>query len=432
MRWLYTLIFYLIQPLVLLRLLWRSKNLPNYRQRWLERYGIIRHPVPSGGIMIHCTSVGEIRAAIPLIRALSECYPDLAITVTTLTVTGSAQVQSLLGSSVYHSYLPYDLPGAVNRFIDHHRPRLVILLEKELWPNLLHTLSQQKIPVILVNACLSLRSLTRYQRWCNRLIRQMVQQLTHVVTPDTATAERFITLGLPATAVTILGNLKQAVMLSPILLAQAAALKQAWADGRLVWIAGSTHAGEEEAVLAAHQQLLNTLPALLLIIVPRHPERFDEVARLIQHYQLTFLRRSSGQQLTTDTQVLLVDILGELLLLYGVADVAFVGGSLLPHGGHNPLEPAAHGLPILMGSHNYNCQAVCQQLQQMGGLTIIQQPTDLPSQLLPLLLNPQQRYQQGQQARQLLSSSSEILKPLLQLLNPYCQPPLPPGTIKEI
>lgn len=417
-RYLYTLGFYLLQPLIILRLLWRSYRIPAYRQRWLERYGFIHDQIPPGGLLIHCVSVGETRAALPLIQALCHTYPQLAITVTTTTPTGSEQVRSLLGHSVYHSYLPYDLPGALNRFLDHLRPRLVILLEKELWPNLLQALQQRHISVVIANAALSERSFKGYQR-LGGLGRAMMQQLSLVAAQDPASAERFKALGLPPQRLVLLGNLKFELTLAPSLKLQAAALKKSWAGQRPVWIAASTHAGEEQIIITAHQQLLTTVPSLLLILAPRHPERFLAIQRLIQRCGLPMITRSSGSTPTVETQVVLADTLGELMLLYGVADLAFVGGSFVAQGGHNPLEPAAHALPILMGPHYVNFKVICQQLQQAGGLTLVQEPTALAAAILPLLADRQRRQAQGQRALKCLAGNREALRSLLQLLKPY-------------
>jgi 3-deoxy-D-manno-octulosonic-acid transferase len=418
MRYLYTIGFYLLQPLIIMRLLWRSYRMPAYRQRWLERYGFINDRIPPGGVLVHCVSVGETRAALPLIQALCRTYPQLAITVTTTTPTGSEQVRSLLDQCVYHSYLPYDLPGALNRFLNRLQPRLVILLEKELWPNLLYALQHRQISVVIANAALSERSFKGYQR-LGGLGRSMMQQLSLVAAQDQASAERFKALGLPPQRLALLGNLKFELALAPALKKQAAALKKTWAEQRLVWIAASTHAGEEQIIITAHQQLLTTTPSLLLILAPRHPERFLTTQRLIRRCGLRMVTRSSGCAPSAETQVVLADTLGELMLLYGVTDLAFVGGSFVAQGGHNPLEPAAHALPILMGPHYVNFKVICQQLQQAGGLTLVQEPTALAAAILPLLADRQLRQEQGQRALKVLAGNREVLPSLLQLLKPY-------------
>jgi 3-deoxy-D-manno-octulosonic-acid transferase len=423
-RYLYTLGFYLLQPLIAIRLLWRSYRVPAYRQRWLERYGFIHDQITPGGLLIHCVSVGETRAALPLIQALRQTYPQWAITVTTTTPTGSEQVRSLLGYSVYHSYLPYDLPGALNRFLNRLQPRLVILLEKELWPNLLYALQQRQIPVVLANAALSKRSFKGYQR-LGRLGRAMMQQLSLVAAQDQASEERFKSLGFPPQRLVLLGNLKFELALAPALKNQAAALKKTWAGQRLVWMAASTHEGEEQIILAAHQQLLTTIPSLLLILAPRHPERFLAIQRLIQRCGLRMITRSSGSTPSTETQVVLADTLGELMLLYGIADLAFVGGSFVEQGGHNPLEPAAHALPILMGPHCFNFTVICQQLKHSGGLTLVQEPTALAAAILPLLTDRNRRQEQGERSLKVFAGNREILPSLLHLLKPY----LPPVTL---
>jgi len=385
MQRLYTCLLYLIQPLVWLRLLWRSRKAPAYRKRWLERYGFCHGKVKAHGILIHSVSVGETIAAIPLIKALQHRYPHLPITVTTMTPTGSQQVVKSLGNTVSHVYLPYDLPGSIRRFLKQLQPKLVIIMETELWPNLITALYQRHIPLIIANARLSERSAKRYAKLGNA-IRRLMPQITHIAAQNQFDAQRFIDLGLPQDRITVTGSIKFDIHLSEQQQQNIADLKAAWSSQRPVWIAASTHHGEDDIILMAHKHLLKNYPDLLLILVPRHPERFASVEKLINDYGLTYQLRSKNQVPTPQTQIILGNTMGELIVLYGMADIAFVGGSLVERGGHNPLEPALHHLPIIMGEHTFNFNVICEQLVQANGLWVTQATKDDLSQKISQLL----------------------------------------------
>lgn len=375
-RTLYTLLFHLGLPLVALRLFLRSRKAPAYAQRVGERFALGLPALKPGGIWVHAVSVGESIAAAPMIRALMQRHPDLPITVTCMTPTGSERIRALFGDQVQHCYLPYDLPWAAARFLDRARPVLGVIMETELWPNHIHQCARRGIALALANARLSERSARGYARFAG-LTRPMLEEMSWIAVQTEAEAERFRQLGARPDCVSVTGSIKFDLTIDPELLARAADLRDQWqARQRPIWIAASTHAGEDEIILAAHRQLLEKHPDALLILVPRHPERFNPMAELCTREGLRTLRRSTGELVTADTQVLLGDTMGELLFLYALADVAFVGGSLVPNGGHNLLEPAALGKPVLSGPHLFNFLEIAAQLREVGALREV---ADAPS-----------------------------------------------------
>lgn len=418
MQFLYTVLFYLIQPLVWLRLLLRSRKAPAYRQRWLERYGFCGSKVKAGGILLHSVSVGETIAAIPLVQQLKIRYPDLPITITTMTPTGSERVKAAFGDSVYHVYLPYDLPCAMKRFFNHVQPKLVVIMETELWPNMITQLYKRKIPLIIANARLSERSANGYKK-LGSLTTSLMQKITCVAAQNQEDGNRFISLGLSPEHLSVTGSIKFDIAVSDELKRQSTDLKQQWAKNRPVWIAASTHEGEETVLLAAHKQLLQCIPNLLLILVPRHPERFSSVIELTEAEKLRYITRSSGDNPTEATQVIIGDTMGELMLLYGVSDVAFVGGSLIERGGHNPLEPAAHSLPVLMGPYVFNFKEICQRLENEGGLIFVNSSEELVEQLNRLLTDQNNRIEIGKAAFAVLQKNQGALDRLIQLIGRY-------------
>ncbi|WP_422655607.1 lipid IV(A) 3-deoxy-D-manno-octulosonic acid transferase [Leminorella grimontii] len=418
LRFIYSFLLYLLQPFIWLRLFLRGRKAPQYRKRWAERYGFCRGKVEPDGIMLHSVSVGETLTAIPLVRALRYRYPRLPITVTTMTPTGSERVLSAFGDDVHHVYLPYDLPGSVNRFLNQVRPKLVIIMETELWPNLIHQLNRRQIPLVIANARLSERSANGYQK-LGKTIRDMMRKITLIAAQNQEDGERFIQLGLKRSQLAVTGSLKFDISVTPELSSRALSLRRQWAPHRPVWIAASTHDGEEQIVLNAHKALLERHPDLLLILVPRHPERFSTAEQLTAVAGLKFITRSSGKVPTGDEQVVIGDTMGELMLLYGIADVAFVGGSLVERGGHNPLEPAAHGVPVVMGPHTFNFKDICSKLQQAEGLIVATDADSLAESVEGLLSNEEYRQRCGQNATNVLMQNQGALEKLLALLEPY-------------
>lgn len=414
----YNIIIYLIQPLVWVRLLWRSRKAPAYRRRWPERYGFCRGKVKSGCIMLHSVSVGETLTAIPLVRALRYHYPLMPITVTTMTPTGSEQVQLAFGDDVYHVYLPYDLPGAMRRFLDQVNPKLAIIMETELWPNLIKALHRRGIPLVVANARFSARSAAGYKKF-SCFVADIMRCITLIAAQNDEDGAHFLELGLKNNQLVVTGNLKFDISLTPDLAARVLTLRREWASRRPVWISASTHAGEETLLLQAHRQLLKHFPDLLLILVPRHPERFSVAQEMTMKAGFNYIMRSSGGIPSNSTQVVVGDTMGELMLLYGIADLAFVGGSLVTRGGHNPLEAAVHSIPILMGPHTLNFRNICNKLYEAGGLITITDVPSLVNVVSNLLLDEDYRLYYGRHAVEVLYQNQGALQRLLNLLKPY-------------
>ncbi len=353
MRQAYSLLLTAALLPLLAYLWWRGRADPRYRQRWGERFGHAgTDAARTGVVVVHCGSVGEVLAARPLVEALLADARWGRPLVTSTTPTGSSQIRSSFGARVDHVYFPLDLPRATRRFLRAWRPRLVILLERELWPNFLHGAQAMGLPVVVANARLSDGSAAAYRRWAS-LMRPAIGSLRLLCCEDQATAERFTALGASPQRVVVTGNIKSDLRLEPALPERIAATRAALGP-RPVLTAGSTHAGEDEALLDALRQQLEQAPDTLLILVPRHPERFEAVAGLLRQAGLRFERRSAGSLPDADTPVLLADTMGELMLWYGVADACFVGGSLIPRGGHNPLEVLALDKPLITGRQTHN------------------------------------------------------------------------------
>lgn len=411
LRQVYTALLYLLLPLALLRLYWRGRRDAGHRQRWRERLGYFSTPLQPGGLWLHAVSVGETRAALPLIRVLLERQPQLPLLVTTTTLTGARQLGAALADQVQHVYAPYDLPGATRRFLRQVRPRLAVIMETELWPNLLRCCAMTGVPVLIANARLSERSARGYARWA-WLIQPMLRDITLIAAQSQADAERFRALG--AQQVVVTGNLKYDLALPPELPEHGRRLRrELLGEQRLVWIAASTHAGEEEMILDALAQLRARWPQLLLLLVPRHPERFAAVAALCQQRGFHLTRRSDQQACPTDSAVFLGDSMGELLLFYAAADLAFVGGSLVPTGGHNVLEPALLGLAVLFGPHMFNFTEAGERLLEARAAWRVADTTELVTMVDRLLADPQQRQAAGQHGRGMVERQRGALAALL-------------------
>ncbi|WPN75241.1 lipid IV(A) 3-deoxy-D-manno-octulosonic acid transferase [Pseudomonas germanica] len=369
-RTLYTALFYLGLPLVAIRLWLRARKAPAYARRIGERFSYGMPTLQPGGIWVHAVSVGESIAAAPMIRALLQRYPQLPITVTCMTPTGSERIQALFANEprIQHCYLPYDLPCAAARFLDRVQPKLAVIMETELWPNHIHQCAKRGIAVALANGRLSERSAKGYGRF-GKLTAPMLAEMSLFAVQTEAEAQRFRDLGARPETVEVTGSIKFDLTIDPQLLQRAADLRGQWqALERPVWIAASTHEGEDEVILDAHRRLLANHPDALLILVPRHPERFNSVFELCQREGFTTVRRSTGSNVDAQTSVLLGDTMGELLFLYALADSAFVGGSLVANGGHNLLEPAALAKPVISGPHLFNFLDIAAQLREAGAL----------------------------------------------------------------
>ena len=421
MRFLYVLLSWLAAPVFVGHLLWRSLRQPGYRRRIAERFGFgfRRLPVPS--IWIHAVSVGEVTAAAPLLRALRERHPATPVVVTTMTPTGSERARDLFGSSVIHCYVPYDAPGPVRRFFDWVRPGLVVVLETEIWPNLFHECGRRRVPLVLASARVSVKSLRRY-RILFGLIRDTLAHGIVIGAQSAADAGRFLTLGANPARTHVTGNIKFDYELAPDVAARGREFRARQAPGRPVWIAASTHQGEEEILIEAHRVVLRADPSALLILVPRHPERFAAVAALLERSGLGTVARSSGVPCKADTQVFLGDSMGELTMLYAAADVAFVGGSLVTVGGHNLLEPAALGLPSVTGPCNFNAPDIAGLLVERGATSVARDAAEIAAQVLGLLADPAERARRGREGLDALASNRGAVKRLLALVEPLAVP----------
>ncbi|WP_028694990.1 lipid IV(A) 3-deoxy-D-manno-octulosonic acid transferase [Pseudomonas cremoricolorata] len=413
-RTLYTVLFHLGLPLVALRLFLRARKAPAYGQRVGERFAWTLPELRPGGIWVHAVSVGESIAAAPMVRALLAAYPQLPVTVTCMTPTGSERIRAMFADEprVQHCYLPYDLPWAARRFLDRVQPKLGVIMETELWPNIIDQCARRNIPVVLANARLSERSARGYGRFAG-LTRPMLAQMSLIAVQTETEAERFRQLGARTEAVQVTGSIKFDLKLDPQLQPRAQALREQWAaQARPVWIAASTHEGEDAQVLAAHRQLLAVHSDALLILVPRHPERFTTVYEQCRE-QFDSVRRSTGEAVQAQTQVLVGDTMGELLFLYALADIAFVGGSLVPRGGHNPLEPAALALPVLMGPHVFNFLEISNLLREAGGLLQLDNAESLGNEVRRLIELAQDAKRMGEAGRQVMQANQGALKRLL-------------------
>ena len=388
----YTALGLLLVPALVARLAWRSRAEPGYGAHIAERFGRYAGKAPDAPIVwIHAVSVGETRASEPLVRALEKRYPDHRILITHMTPTGRTTGEALFGNSVLRAYLPYDLPYALRRFLDHFKPRAALIMETEIWPNLVHACASRGVPLLLVNARLSARSFRGYRR-LGALARDTVRSFDAIAAQTQSDAERFRALG--AGAVEITGSLKFDAEPPLADLAKGRAWRESY-GARGVVLAASTRDGEEALVLDAFERLQ---PDALLVIVPRHPQRFDEVAALLERRGIRYLRRSSGEAPSRGTRAILGDSMGEMAAYYAAADVAFIGGSLLPYGGQNFIEACAVGVPVLLGPHTYNFAESAERAVQGGAAIRVGDASELACEITRLLADESLRREVSQRA----------------------------------
>lgn len=387
-RLIYSGVLYLLVPFVLLRLLFRALKAPAYLRRWRERFGIYPNFGRKHVIWLHAVSVGEVEAAFPLIRRLRRQISQMPILITTTTPTGSARVRGEFGDQVQHVYLPYDLPGAVARFFRNFEPRLGLIMETEIWPNLYYQCAQRKTPLLIVNARLSSNSARGYGK-LRFLVRQTLKNVSVIAVQTESDAHRFREIGANPETVIVAGNIKFDLCLSEQLRRRAADVKRDCFGERPVWIAASTHSGEDEQILEAFAELKKTIDLLLLVLVPRHPERFNTVAKLCRAQGFSVHRRTEPQPYRRDIDIFLLDTLGELRLFYLASDLAFVGGSLVNCGGHNVLEPAAAGVPVIFGPCMDNFSDIAGRLLNAGAAIQVDDQQALTRCVLRLIMNPE-------------------------------------------
>ena len=418
-RYFYCLLAYLLTPILVLRLIWCGRNNRGYWQHPEQRFGFVPKRRNGGPLIwVHAVSVGEVQAARPLIERLREQHAEYHIMVTTTTPTGAQIVTRLFEDSVVHYYTPYDLPGVIHRFLIRTNPVLLVLIETELWPNMIHGCHARGVPVVLVNARISRRSFAGYQAVAV-LARDTIRRCSLLAAQTTIDAERLIALGAEPSRVVETGNTKFDITIPPSVLQQGQSLRREFGRSRPVMIAASTHPGEEEIVLRAYARILARNPQCLLVSVPRHPERAARIADLYVAQGLNTLRRSSGALCTPDTHIYLVDTIGELPMFYAASDIAFVGGSLVPVGGHNLLEPAGMGLAVLTGPHIDNFAEIGRLLGQAGAVSMVRDETDLVEQACQLLENAESRTHAGDQGKTVVAANRGAVDEVMAALTPF-------------
>jgi 3-deoxy-D-manno-octulosonic-acid transferase len=416
-RYLYAGLAYLLVPLYASWMLARGIRDRAWRARFAERFGFGAPVAGDAAIWVHAVSVGEVQSSTALLHALRERFPRRPLVLTTVTPSGAARARALFGNGVTVRYLPYDLPGSVRRFLARVRPALAIVLETEIWPNLFQACARRSTPVVLVSARLSERSVRRYRR-LGGLIRGVLAEGVVVAAQTPVDAERFLAIGAAPARTSVAGSLKFDLSLPADIAARGATLRREQAASRPLWVAGSTHPGEETLLLAAHRRLREWLPDALLVLAPRHADRFAEVAAGLAREGVQSVRRSSGLRVATDTEVLLLDTLGELPAFYAAGDVAFVAGSLVPIGGHNLLEPAALGRPILAGPHNFNAPDVARLLIAAGAARIVADPEELAAALRAWLTDAAERERVGALGQAVVEGNRGALGRVLAILEP--------------
>jgi 3-deoxy-D-manno-octulosonic-acid transferase len=410
------LLIYVLQlPLAVYWLLRALVN-PIYRDRLGQRFGI-GYPQLDKCIWIHAVSVGEVQAAVPLIRAIGKRFPNHNMLVTTVTPTGAARVAAVFGDAVSHCYIPFEMPVAVDRFFDAVNPELALVMETEIWPNLYQGCGVREIPLVLVSARISPTSVDSYRRFLP-LFRDTLSHGIIIAAQSDADADRFLSLGASPVRTWVTGNIKFDIELAPDLAGRGEEFRRQNFGERPVWIAASTHDIEEQQVLAAHKALLEKYPDLLLVLVPRHPPRFSAVSDMIDKAQFEKVARTEGRPCVASTQVYLGDTMGEVPLFYAASDIGFVGGSLVAIGGHNLLEPAALGLPVISGPHVYNAQDIADMFIELGACHIVNDATELANAVDEMLQDPDDAAKRGSKGLEIVQRNRGALKRLLKLLEP--------------
>jgi len=419
LRRIYSFIIYLLIPFVVLRLFWLGFRNPDYRRRWKERFGFPDKITSQDRIIwLHAVSVGEVQASRPLVNGLMEEYPDYKILITTMTPTGADSVKQYFGESVRQLYVPYDLPVAIKHFISVIEPSILIVMETELWPNLFHYCHKNNIPVIVVNARMSEKSAKGYRRFSS-LIRPMLEKVSLVVAQGEKDAERMIALGADKDKVSVTGNLKFDIHLPHSVTEQAQALRRYFSVNRPVWIAASTHEGEEKIILDALDKVLQRQSQCLLVIVPRHPGRAAAVRELCIKRNFKVLSKSDNRECDENVKVFILDTLGELPMYYAAADVAFVGGSLTEIGGHNMLEPACLALPVIMGPHVFNFQEISQLLLDEGAAWKVSNADELSIKVSGLLADANLRHNTGERGRNIVLKKRGNVEKIMELIREF-------------
>ncbi len=419
MRFFYNILAYVL--LLPYTVFWLVRALANksYAHKLGQRFGF-SYPQLEACIWLHAVSVGEVVAAAPMVRALRRRFPDSPLLVTTVTPTGAARVSALFGNDVHHAYIPFEMPIAVNAFFASVNPTITLIMETEIWPNLYHGCGVRGIPLVLVSARISPKSVDSYRR----LLPLFKETLSHgivIAAQSEADAERFVLLGARASRTRVTGNIKFDIELPAGLGERGRDLRRELFPNRPVWIAASTHDKEEAMILETHRQLLRLHPKLLLILVPRHPDRFPAVRELVEKQGFTLVSRTERRHCEPDTQVFFGDTMGEVTLFYAASDIAFVGGSLVPVGGHNLLEPAALGIPILIGPHVFNAQEIADDFLSNAACRMVADPQELVANVDELLSNVDKARELGANGLKILNSNRGALKRLLEVIYPLIE-----------
>jgi 3-deoxy-D-manno-octulosonic-acid transferase len=407
-------------PFVFLKLLWRGYKAPEYRARKLERFGVFKAPTLHRSIWVHAVSVGEVLAAEPIIKEIQHRFPGRDIVITSMTPTSSEQIIKRFGSRVFHVYAPYDLPFMVNAFLNRVKPECLIIMETELWPNMIHQVMARKCPVVIANARLSERSAKGYRR-LKPAIGWMLNELSLVLCQYQNDADRFESLKIAREKIFVTGSVKFDLDVDSSHAEKCQNIRVNLPVKKPIWIAASTHEGEDEKLLQVHKELRVYLPDALLILVPRHPERFESAEQHAVKYGFETSKRTSEAAIPSDAEVYVVDTMGELMDFYAMSDIAFIGGSLVEVGGHNPIEPGALGLPIVIGPHHFNFEAICHQLVTANAMEIVQDESELLKHLVYLFTHPDEVRRRGKEALAVVASSKGAVNRVVDHLAPLLE-----------
>ena len=414
-RHLYTLIYSLFLPIIIARLWWRGRANPGYRQRVAERFGFLPHRPRPGGLWVHAVSVGETLAATQFVKQFMEQNPNTPVTITSTTPTGSEQVKRIFGERVFHMYLPYDLPSFINRFIKNIQPGALVIIETELWPNLLASCAKHDLPVVLANARMSEKSARGYAK-LPALTRPMLQSLSVVAVQNPTDGQRFIELGLPTGRMKVTGSVKFDVTVPEDCHKQGVALRGQWGADRPVLALASSHPTEDEQLLDIYPALEKAVPGLLLLLIPRHPERFEPVTNAARSRHLRVHRRTNGPA-SNDSQIYVADTMGEMLNMLAAADVVVMGGSLYSGGGgHNPIEPAALGKATLIGADHINFTSIVNELTDAGAMAACESLSALQEEVIRLLNDSNAREAMGQKGLEVVETNRGAVSQLLELV----------------
>jgi len=423
MRLAYRLLTYILLPVYAGYWFFRSIVNRSYWDRFGQRLGRDYPCLPAGCIWVHAVSVGEVQAAVPLIRALSGMFPNRPILVTTVTPTGAERVRLLFGDTVEHCYIPFETPNAVTHFFDSVNPQIALVMETEIWPNLYHECGEREIPLVLVSARISPKSMGTYQKFLP-LFRETLSHGIVIAAQSGKDADRFRSLGAAEERTWVTGNIKFDIELPEDLEIRGQELRRDNFGDRPVWVAASTHDREEEQVLHAHSIVRQRFPDALLVLIPRHPERFPSVRGMLRRSGRRFISRTEGLPCTDDVEVFLGDTMGEVPLFYAAANVAFVGGTLIPVGGHNLLEPAALGKPVVTGPHLFNTQDIANMFEELGASITVNNAGQLGEAVADLLANPETAIDIGNRGLEILQLNRGSLDRLLTLLEPLVNKPM--------